>query len=336
MTQVHGFCILYTFFIIEQQIPFGKSYPFYTVLVMSTSEGQINPVIELMNQRMSRLTTMEGRQNVLSFVPRSSDVIVATPAKCGTTWMQQIMHQLRSGGDMTFADIDEAVPWIELAYDVGLDLDAEHKYQPRCFKTHAWYEVCPKGGKYIVVYREPCASFYSAFNFLKGTHFQSGEITLDEFVKNMISPNEKMRQNYFQHLLSWWPKRNDPNVLFLLYEDMLEDLESAVRAVASFMGFDDEASITNTVKMSTFDFMKQNQDKFASNRVSSYRNKAVGIPEGVKLQRVATGSATKGREIMDEGTKQAVQKMWNEIVTKETGFQDYSDFREALKKEKQS
>jgi hypothetical protein len=117
---------------------------------------------------------------------------------------------------------------------------------------------------------------------------------------------------------------------------MLEDLESAVRAVASFMGFDDEASITNAVKMSTFDFMKQNQDKFASNRVSSYRNKAVGIPEGVKLQRVATGSATKGREIMDEGTKQAVQKMWNEIVTKETGFQDYSDFREALKKEKQS
>jgi ABC-type hemin transport system substrate-binding protein len=148
--------------------------------------------------------------------------------------------------------------------------------------------------------------------------------------------NEKMRMNYFQHLLSWWPKRNDPNVLFLLYEDMLDDLESAVRAVASFMGIDDEASITNAVEMSTFDFMKQNQDKFASNLVSSYRNKAMGVPEGVVSQRVATGSATKGREIMDEGTKQAVQKMWNETVTKETGFQDYSEFRDGLKKEKQS
>jgi Ca2+-binding EF-hand superfamily protein len=39
---------------------------------------------------------------------------------------------------------------------------------------------------------------------------------------------------------------------------------------------------------------------------------------------------------MDEGTKQAVQKMWNETVTKETGFQDYSEFRDGLKKEKQS
>jgi hypothetical protein len=280
--------------------------------------------------------TKEGRQKALSFVPRSSDVIVATPWKCGTTWMQQIMHQLRSGGDMTFTDIDEVVPWIDLAYDVGQDLDAEHKYQPRSFKTHACYDVCPKGGKYIVVYREPCASLYSAFNFIGKKHFQPGEITLDEFVKNTISPNKKMNVNYFQHLLSWWPKRNDPNVLFLLYEDMLDDLESAVRAVASFMGIEDEASITNAVEMSTFDFMKQNQDKFASNLLSSYRNKAMGVPEGVVCQRVVTGSATKGREIMDDCTKQAVQKMWDEIVTKETGFQDYSEFRDGLKKEKQS
>ncbi|CAB4011112.1 sulfotransferase domain-containing [Paramuricea clavata] len=303
---------------------------------MSTSEGQ-NPAIELMSQRRSRLMTNESRQKALGFVPRSSDVLVATPIKCGTTWIQQIMHQLRSGGDMTFTDIDEVVPWIELAYDVRQDLDAEHKYQPRCFKTHASYDVCPKGGKYIVVYREPCASLYSAFNFFEGQYFRPGEITLDEFVKYMISPNEKIHVNYFQHLQSWWPKRNDPNVLFLLYEDMLEDLESAVRAVASFMGIDDEASITNAVKMSTFDFMKQSREKFACNLLSSYRNKAMGIPEAVRLQRVATGSATKGREMMDEGTKQAVQKMWDETnVTKETGFQDYSEFRDGLKREKQS
>ena len=35
---------------------------------------------------------------------------------------------------MSFTDIDDVVPWIELAYDVGQDLDAEQKYQPRCFK----------------------------------------------------------------------------------------------------------------------------------------------------------------------------------------------------------
>ena len=133
------------------------------------------------------------------------------------------------------------MPWIELAYDVGLDLDAEHKYQPKCFKTHAWFG-CSEEARYIFVYREPCAILYSTFNFLRGFSFQPGEITLDEFVKHtFLSTSDKMRENYFD-LLNWWPKRNDPNVLFLLYEDMLEDLESAVSAIASFMGTDDEAS----------------------------------------------------------------------------------------------
>ena len=305
---------------------------------MSTS-AEANAAIQFIQKAFIYLLTNEGKEKSTSFVPRSTDVFVVTPTKSGTTWVQQIMHQLRSGGDMSFTDIEEAVPWIELAYDVGQDLDAEHKYQPRCFKTHYWYDVCPKGAKYIIVYREPCATFYSLFNFFEGKHFQPGDITLDEFVKNIcLFESDKMqsRINYFDHLLSWWPKRNDPNVLCLVYEDMLEDLESSVRAVASFMGIDDEASITNAVKMSTFDFMKRNQEKFATHLIFSYRGKAMGFPEGTVLQRIGTGSATKGREMMDECTKKAVQEMWCKIVTKETGIQNYDEFRNVFKKQKQS
>ena len=292
---------------------------------MSTVDAP-NPAIELVKRRFSRIITNESRQKALNFVPRSTDVFVVTPMKTGTTWLQQIMHQLRSGGDMTFADIEDVIPWIEIAFDLEQDLDAEHKYQPRCFKSHFLYEECPKGGKYILVYREPCATLYSLFNFFR---LQPKDVTLDAFVKYHISSE----RNYFAHLLSWWPKRNDPNVLFLFYEDMLEDLESAVRAVASLMNIDDEASITNAVKMSTFDFMKQNKDKFATSRASRYRKKDMG--EEFVTDRVVTGSATKGREMMDECTKQALQRKWNETITKETGLQDYNEFKEALKKEKQ-
>lgn len=76
------------------------------------------------------------------------------------------------------------VPLIGFAYYVGQDLDAEQKYQPRCFKCHAWFG-CPEGANYIHVYREPCAAFYSAFNFFQGSRFQPGEITLDEFVSTI-------------------------------------------------------------------------------------------------------------------------------------------------------
>lgn len=294
---------------------------------MSTSSGRQNPALELLNARASRVVTKEGIEYAMNFIPQSNDVIVVAPPKCGTTWMTQIVHQLRSRGDMSFADIDDVVPWIDLAYDIGLDLNADHKYQPRCFKTHAFFNVCPKGAKYILVYREPCAAAYSAFKFLEGAHFQHGEITLDEFVRDSNS-----KWNYFKHLLSWWPARNDSNVLFFLYEDMLEDLESVVRTVASFMGIDDQASIANAVRTSSFDFMKQNQKKFETNRVSKYRNRALGLPEENILPRVVTGSATKGREMMSESTKQAVQQLWTDTVTKELGFQDYNELRDCLKK----
>ena len=84
-----------------------------------------------MQERFSRAISEEGVNRGLSFKPHSDDVFVVTPPKCGTTWMQQILHQLRSGGDMSFEDISDVVPYIELAYDVEIDLEAEHNYSPR-------------------------------------------------------------------------------------------------------------------------------------------------------------------------------------------------------------
>ncbi|XP_044181976.1 sulfotransferase 1E1-like [Acropora millepora] len=37
------------------------------------------------------------------------------------------------------------------------------------------------------------------------------------------------------HVLSWWKHREDPNVLFLKYEDMQKDLPSHVRRIADFL-----------------------------------------------------------------------------------------------------
>ncbi len=49
-----------------------------------------------------------------NFQPRSIDVLITTPPKAGTTWMQQILHQLRTGGDDSFLSIDDVVPWLEI------------------------------------------------------------------------------------------------------------------------------------------------------------------------------------------------------------------------------
>ncbi|XP_028406629.1 amine sulfotransferase-like [Dendronephthya gigantea] len=300
-----------------------------------------SPEMQLFKQRASNFFSEHGRLHGLNFKPRSDDVFVVTSPKCGTTWMQQILHQLRSGGDMSFDEITDVVPFLESAYDTERDLEAEHNFQPRCYMTHAWYSDCPKGAKYIVIYREPCASFSSYFNYVKGWIFHPGEISLHEFVEEFLlvkgEPKSKMENaSYFVHLMSWWEHRNDPNVLFLFYEDMKDDLESVVRKVASFIGIEDEERIKKTVEMSSFEFMKSNERKFTPVRVAKYRNKICGLPEGAVGRMVVTGSATKGREMMDEKTKEMIQAKWNEVVWKQTGFQDYQQLRNAFKKQNEN
>lgn len=74
-----------------------------------------------------------------------NDVIISPFAKCGTTWLQQIVHSLRTGGDMDFDDIYEVVPFIDIALELGIDLNAEQKANPRVFKSHHTWDEVPKG-----------------------------------------------------------------------------------------------------------------------------------------------------------------------------------------------
>ena len=97
------------------------------------SEGTPNGNIylEIMKKKIKDFFPEEGARISLSFIPQPSDMIVTTALKCGTTWMQQIVHQLRSGGGMDYEDISDVVPYIDLSHTCEVDLEAEQRYQPR-------------------------------------------------------------------------------------------------------------------------------------------------------------------------------------------------------------
>ena len=237
--------------------------------------------------------------------PRVGDVLVVTSPKCGTTWVQQIVHQLRSRGSMDFEEISIPVPWIEMAHDLGQDLDAEQGFTPRAFKTHCWYDHCPKakGAKYIVVVRDPHDVALSFFSFFQGWFFEAGEVSLDEFIRGFwlargVPASPMQNASYFHHLVSWWQHRTNPDVLFLFYEDLKADLPAHVAKIAAFLELDDaEARCKTAVEHSTFEFMSKHSSHFDERHSKIARNAACGLSANAGLTngKVRDGRSGAGR-----------------------------------------
>src|SRR6187549_1469348 len=170
---------------------------------MTVAERRRATTLAELQAKMDRLVTEAGFAAGLGFVPRQSDVIIASYAKCGTTWVQQMVHSLRTGGDLDFDDISRVVPWIETSPDLGLDLDAPQRAEPRAFKSHLPWIVVPKGGRYIVSLRDPRDALVSMYRFLEGWFFEPGTIAIDDFARGRFMKRDD-GQDYWTHLLSWW------------------------------------------------------------------------------------------------------------------------------------
>jgi len=284
-----------------------------------------------MEARLQNFITPQGMQYALAFRPRPTDVIIATYAKAGTTWMQQIVHGLRTKGDMDFREITEVTPWIEQAHDCGWDLAAEHRADPRAFKSHWDGDEVPPGGRYITVMRDPRDTMVSFHNFFDGWIFEKGAVRLDEFTDWVIDRGLPY-SNYWRHLMSWWRRRDEPEVLMLAFEDMKEDLPTSVRRVAEFIGLgEDEEAIEIATRQATFDFMKAHEHQFDDNVIVEKRNPALGLPDDASSSKVKTGNVGGHEEALSPRIRARLEEKWAELVAPETGCRDYDALREALR-----
>jgi hypothetical protein len=84
-------------------------------------------------------------------------------------------------------------------------------------------------------------------------------LDFDGFVDAVVHGGDQ----WFTHLESWWPHREDPNVLHVRYEDLVKDLEAGVRRIAAFCDLPiDEARMGDILQRSGFQYMKEHNDRF--------------------------------------------------------------------------
>ncbi|MDH3666036.1 MAG: sulfotransferase domain-containing protein [Paracoccaceae bacterium] len=226
------------------------------------------------------------------FEPRPGDILVCTPYKAGTTWMQMICALLifqRTEIDHPLAEIS---PWMDLKGHDAADVHATYAAQThrRFIKTHTPLDGLPwyPQARYICVQRDPRDVFMSLLNHLQNWNPESRALFAQAMRDSGAEkptvpddPNAFFREwltdgsfdweedgapywSVFRHGLTYWLHRDRPNIELVHYADLKRNLEAGMRRIAEFLEIEvPDGTWPRLVEAARFENMKKNADRTA-------------------------------------------------------------------------
>ena len=211
------------------------------------------------------------------FAFRDDDIVIATYAKSGTTWLQQIIGQLLFGG-AEHAAVSEMSPWLDLRVPPKqVKLDALQAQTHRRFiKTHLPVDalVYSPAARYLYVGRDGRDVVWSLYNHHARANAFWYQLINDTpgRVGPPIDPPPADIRRYFldwlerdgypfwpfwENVRSWWDIRDLPNLMLLHFAELKADLPGSIRRIAGFLDVPiDPARFPAIVEHCGFDWMK--------------------------------------------------------------------------------
>lgn len=215
---------------------------------------------------------------------RDDDVVVATYAKSGTTWTQQIVAQLIFNGDPDVAVADIS-PWVDLRVPPALVKLAalEAQTHRRIMKTHLPVDALrfSDKAKYLYVARDGRDVAWSLHNH----HFNATDAWFDalndtpgrigppipranpdvvEYFREWLDGDGEPFWSFWENVRSWWAIRELPNVHLVHFEALKRDLPGEILKIARFLDVEvDGERFPSIVRHCRFDWMKANATKSA-------------------------------------------------------------------------
>lgn len=210
-----------------------------------------------------------------NFKFRDGDIILATYAKSGTTWTQQILAQLIFSGAEGI-DVSKLSPWYDLRIMPPEALAAlEEQTHRRFIKTHLPVDALvfsPKA-KYLYVGRDGLDVVWSLYNHHANANQQwydalnntPGRVgppieppaDVAVYFRDWLEKDGYPFWSFWENVRSWWNIRHLANVKLIHFNDLKRDLPGSIRDIADFLGIAiDEKTFPAIVEHCTFDYMK--------------------------------------------------------------------------------
>ena len=276
------------------QIAFGIGLEqvFGRVVRFQERRGRALGMFRAMAQRQEKRT--REKNPFRGYTPGPQDVFVMTYAKSGTNWMMQIAHQLIYHGKGEYDHLHEVVPWPDTVimpgfmkkYAIPLAEATHWKQSPeqkRVIKTHFNWDLLPHSNdaRYIAVIRDPKDVFVSNYLFVRDGVYGRGMPSVDTWFDLYMSASFPLGGSWAVNTAGYWAERHRPNVLVLSFKSMKCDLRGAVVKVADFLNIRASDELVNEVcRLSSFDYMKQNDHKYAIGQVVPWRKPGSMIRTG--------------------------------------------------------
>ncbi|PIK51797.1 putative sulfotransferase family cytosolic 1B member 1 [Apostichopus japonicus] len=195
---------------------------------------------------VSWMQSPENLEALQTFEVKDDDIFCVTYPKAGTHWIWEIISLLLAEGDVTKLDRSVMNTMLDLTLAPSPELaqyatpgykTIETFPSPRVIPTHVMEPCFPpqwktKKPKVIYFARNPKDLLVSFFHFAKDS-VDPEFSTWEGFMKLFLS-EEVPNGSWFDHVLRYWKHKDEPNFLFLKYEDCHKDLKSSVAKVAKF------------------------------------------------------------------------------------------------------
>jgi len=261
---------------------------------------------------------------------RDDDIIIATYAKSGTTWMQQIVGQLVFAGDASVS-INELSPWVDLRVppkDVKLPMLAAQTHR-RIMKTHLPVDalVFSPRAKYLYVGRDGRDVLWSMHHHhmvgndvwyamlndtpgLVGPPMPHPDPDIRRYYRTWLKRDGYPFWPFWENLASWWTVRDLPNVKLVHFNDLKADLPGQMREIADFLDIDIPADRWPAIlEHCSFDYMKQHAD--------SVSPLGGALFEGGGASFVNRGVNGRWRDVLSEDESTAYKEMAKEKLGRE-------------------